>query len=92
MPKLKKQDGGETKTRKKKDPDAPKRPSAAYMFFCKEMREKIKEESPDCSFGEIGKLLGQKWAEADAAARKKYTAMAEKDKLRYDAVMKEYKP
>lgn len=76
--------------KKTKDPDAPKRPLAAYMFFCKEMREVVKKESPDVSFGEVGKILGKKWADADAATKKKFTDLAEKDKVRYEAAMKKY--
>lgn len=57
------------KEKKKKDPNAPKRPLAPYMFYCKEQREKVKASQPDISFGEIGKVLGQQWS-----------AMSEKDK------------
>lgn len=57
------------KEKKKKDPNAPKRPLAPYMFYCKEQREKVKASQPDISFGEIGKVLGQQWS-----------AMGEKEK------------
>jgi HMG (high mobility group) box len=49
------------KKKAKKDPNAPKGAKSAYMFFVQENREKIKEESPDISFGEMGKALGEKW-------------------------------
>ena len=42
----------------KKDPNAPKKPSSSYVFFNKEARTKIREENPDASFGEVGKLCG----------------------------------
>jgi hypothetical protein len=64
MPKVK-----EATAKKKKDPNAPKRPLAAYMFFCKETRPKVKEELPESTFGEIGRILGQRWAEADAPTK-----------------------
>mmetsp|Transcript_18438 Transcript_18438/g.22123 ORF Transcript_18438/g.22123 Transcript_18438/m.22123 type:complete len:89 (-) Transcript_18438:604-870(-) len=82
----------EKKEKKKKDPNAPRRPLAAYMFFCKEMRDAVKSENPELGFGEIGRVLGQKWAEADAATKKKYNDMAEKDKVRYVNEMKTYTP
>ena len=55
------EDEGASKKKKgkkgaKKDPNAPKGASSAYVFFNKESRSKIKEENPDASFGEIGKL------------------------------------
>mmetsp|Transcript_23978 Transcript_23978/g.52365 ORF Transcript_23978/g.52365 Transcript_23978/m.52365 type:complete len:88 (-) Transcript_23978:325-588(-) len=76
--------------KKKKDPNAPKRPLAAYMFFCKEMRESVKEENPEVTFGEIGKILGKKWADAEADEKKRFTELADKDKVRYDKEKKEY--
>jgi hypothetical protein len=48
-----------------KDPNAPKKNVAAYMFFCKATREEIKKEDDKLSFGEIGKILGARWKEAD---------------------------
>mmetsp|Transcript_22132 Transcript_22132/g.36924 ORF Transcript_22132/g.36924 Transcript_22132/m.36924 type:complete len:93 (-) Transcript_22132:301-579(-) len=85
MPKVK----GAT-AKKKKDPNAPKRPLAAYMFFCKETRDKIKEELPESTFGEIGRILGQRWADADVPTKKRFAEMAEEDKVRYEADMKDY--
>jgi hypothetical protein len=40
------------------------------MFFVQDYRDRIKEENPDVSFGETGKLLGAKWKEMDATAKK----------------------
>mmetsp|Transcript_22639 Transcript_22639/g.31579 ORF Transcript_22639/g.31579 Transcript_22639/m.31579 type:complete len:87 (+) Transcript_22639:143-403(+) len=80
----------ESSARKKKDPNAPKRALAAYMFFAKENRSIIKEENADISFGDIGRMLGQRWADADADTKKKYQDMAAKDKVRYDKQMSEY--
>jgi hypothetical protein len=37
--------------RSKKDPNAPKRPLSAYMFFSQDWRERIKAENPDAGFG-----------------------------------------
>ncbi len=47
----------------KKDPNAPKRGLSAFMIFSQENRSRIKEEHPTAKFGEMGKLLGQKWKE-----------------------------
>jgi hypothetical protein len=40
------------------------------MFFVQDYRERIKEENPDASFGEVGKLLGAKWKEMSDAEKK----------------------
>jgi len=66
----------------KKDPNAPKRPLSAYMFFSQDWRERIKTENPDAGFGEVGKLLGAKWKELDDEEKKPYVDMATADKVR----------
>lgn len=43
---------------------------SAYMFFVQDYRERIKEENPDATFGEVGKLLGAKWKEMSDAEKK----------------------
>jgi hypothetical protein len=58
------------KEKKKKDPNAPKRPLAPYMFYCKEQREKVKANQPDITFGEIGKVLGQQWSSMSEKEKK----------------------
>ena len=87
-------DGGKKSKKKKgakKDPNAPKRPRTAYMYFNIEMRPKIKEDNPDASFGELGKLIGQKYKEITEKEKAKFTAKAEKDKKRYEQEMAAYK-
>jgi structure-specific recognition protein 1 len=50
-------EGGATKakgkTKAKKDPNAPKRPMSAYFYFMNKSRDRIKEENPDVTFGEV---------------------------------------
>jgi hypothetical protein len=40
-------------TKKKKDKKAPKKALSAYNYYMAENRDRIKEENPDVSFGEI---------------------------------------
>ena len=75
----------------KKDPNAPKRGLSAFMFFSQANRDSIKKKHPGCSFGEVGKYLGQEWAKAPAAVKAKHDGEAAKDKARYEAAMKKYK-
>ncbi|KAL3911942.1 MAG: hypothetical protein SGARI_001398, partial [Bacillariaceae sp.] len=78
------------KTKAKKDPNAPKGAKSAYMFFNAENREKVKNENPDMSFGDIGKAMGEKWKKIDADEKAKYEEMAKKDKERAKKQMAEY--
>jgi len=75
-----KADGG----KKKKDPNAPKRGLSAYMFFANEQREKVREENPGIKFGEVGKMLGEKWKALSEKQRAPYEAKAAADKKRYE--------
>ena len=42
------------------------------MLFSKEHREKVKTESPDMSFGQIGKRLGEMWRELTDEEKQSY--------------------
>ena len=72
-------------TRRKKDPNAPKRALSAYMFFANENRDIVRSENPDVSFGQIGRLLGERWKPLSAADKEPYEAKAAADKKRYES-------
>ncbi|BGP58039.1 hypothetical protein JCM8202_001722 [Rhodotorula sphaerocarpa] len=86
MPKEGKTRSGKTASsaKPKKDPNAPKRPLSAYMLFSQDKRAEVKEEQPDVSFGEIGKILGSKWKEATPDEKKPYEDKAAAEKVRYE--------
>ncbi|RJE18329.1 hypothetical protein PHISCL_09341 [Aspergillus sclerotialis] len=73
-----------TVERKKKDPNAPKRGLSAYMFFANEQREKVREDNPGISFGQVGKMLGEKWKNLSDEDRRPYEEKAAADKKRYE--------
>lgn len=70
----------------KKDPNAPKRSLSAFFWYCSEGRQRIKAQNPEYRVGDIAKVLGRLWAEADALTKQKYEQMAERDKARYAQV------
>ncbi|KAI4126501.1 MAG: hypothetical protein LQ338_003720 [Usnochroma carphineum] len=74
----------ETGGKKKKDPNAPKRGLSAYMFFANENRDIVREENPGIGFGQVGKVLGEKWKALDQKQREPYEAKATADKKRYE--------
>ncbi|KAK3299126.1 high mobility group box domain-containing protein [Chaetomium fimeti] len=75
---------GERKQRGKKDPNAPKRGLSAYMFFANEQRDNVREENPGVSFGQVGKILGERWKALSDKQRAPYEAKAAADKKRYE--------
>lgn len=84
----KKDAGG--KKRAKKDKNAPKKATTAFMAYSKANREAVKKANPTATFGELGKILGAKWHELSDSEKQKYEKEAEKDKARYAAEMKDY--
>ncbi|KAF3911748.1 hypothetical protein AA313_de0205719 [Arthrobotrys entomopaga] len=92
MPKEKR--GSTAKTtrtgKKKKDPNAPKRGLSAYMFFANEQRENVRSENPGIAFGQVGKVLGERWKALSDKQRAPYEAKAAADKQRYEDEKKAY--
>ncbi|KAL2020158.1 hypothetical protein VTK56DRAFT_8682 [Thermocarpiscus australiensis] len=85
MPKEAKSKTGKAgKTRAKKDPNAPKRGLSAYMFFANEQRENVRAENPQATFGQVGKILGERWKALSDKQRAPYEAKAAADKKRYE--------
>jgi len=80
----------ETKVKRKKDPNAPKRGLSAYMFFANDNREKVRTDNPGITFGEVGKLLGEKWKELTDKEKLPYEAKAKTDKERYESEKARY--
>ncbi|CAJ2513131.1 Uu.00g012500.m01.CDS01 [Anthostomella pinea] len=74
----------EKSKRAKKDPNAPKRGLSAYMFFANEQRENVRDENPGISFGQVGKILGERWKALNDKQRTPYEAKAATDKKRYE--------
>ncbi|KAI4102875.1 MAG: hypothetical protein L6R37_004137 [Teloschistes peruensis] len=80
----------ETGGKRKKDPNAPKRGLSAYMFFANDNRESVREENPGISFGQVGKVLGEKWKALNSKQREPYEAKAKADKERYESEKASY--
>lgn len=69
-PRASKKDTGTKAGKAKKDPNAPKRPLSAYMYFSQENRSTVKEENPDASFGACLTRLPVAIAELTLRARR----------------------
>jgi len=76
--------------RRKKDPNAPKRPLSSYMLFCQAHREEVKKKYPGEGVVEIVKHLSKMWAKASDTEKKKFEAKAAKEKETYMKAVKKY--
>jgi|UniRef100_K3WX01 hypothetical protein len=77
-------------SRKKKDPNAPKRALSAYFFFCNEIRDSVRSQNPNMKITEIATLLAAKWRELPEKKRVKYQKMHEEAKVKYQSAMDDY--
>jgi len=82
--------GKDKKKRKKKDPNAPKRPKSSYMCFAVTRRPQLVKTNPDWDFGKFGKTIGEEWRGMSASKKAKFEKMAAADKTRYANEMKHY--
>lgn len=58
------------------------------MFFCDENRKDIKNENPDISFGEMSKILSEKWKNTEEDKKIIYIEKSDEDKERYKLEIK----
>lgn len=74
--------------KKLKDPNAPKRPRSAYIFYCQENRSNLS----DMDNKSILKELGKRWKTLTDKEKTPYVKMNEDDKVRYEREMETYTP
>jgi hypothetical protein len=79
---------GDKKSGDKKSGDKPQGPrgaKSAYMFFCADKRNEVKEAFPDYKMVEVSKELGRMWKEdySTDVDREDYVKQAAEDKERY---------
>lgn len=78
--------------KRKKDPNAPKRPQTAFFVFSTKHREEVKEELGEgARVGDIAKRLGEKWKELTDEDKLEYSEEAAKQKGAYDIAMDDYR-
>ena len=68
--KLEKTAGG--KVKKIKDANAPKRFLTAYMQFCLDTRQSLRDSNPEVSFSAMAQQLGELWKALDEGKKKVY--------------------
>lgn len=57
------------RTRKAKDPNAPKRPASSYILFQNEVRKELKAQHPALSNPELLTMIAKKWSEMPDEAK-----------------------
>tara|TARA_B100000902_G_scaffold318447_1_gene310373 strand:+ start:331 stop:918 length:588 start_codon:yes stop_codon:yes gene_type:complete len=78
------------KQKKKKDPNAPKRASSAWIFYTSEKRSELHEENPDKKMTELTTIMSEMWRNLTDEEKKPYKDLETKDRERYKLEMDEY--
>jgi len=69
--------------RAKKDPNAPKRPMSAFLFFSQDKRKIIKGENPGMRNTEISRVLGELWKEASDEEKSPHIKREARERAKY---------
>ncbi|KAM8906097.1 high mobility group protein B3-like [Lycaon pictus] len=76
--------------KKKKDPNAPKRPPSGFFLFCSESLPKSKSTNPGISIGDVAKKLGRCGNNLSDSEKQPYNKAA-KLKEKYEKDVADYK-
>lgn len=83
--------GAKKGKKKKKDPNAPKKPPSAFLIFTSEHREKIKADNPGISITDIAKKSGEMWKKMSTTEKTPYEAKYAKLKEKYEMEVAAYR-
>ncbi|KAJ3436868.1 high mobility group protein [Anaeramoeba flamelloides] len=77
-------------TRRRKDPNEPKRNKTAYLFYALEQRPILLRENQELKISEVSRLIAQGWKNLSQSEKGPYRSLADQDKIRYQQEMEEY--
>ncbi|KAG8962051.1 hypothetical protein FRC03_004640 [Tulasnella sp. 419] len=73
-----------------KDPNAPKRPTGAYILFQNDIRKQVQEQMPGATQHTILAEVSQLWKDLDPGLKQAYYDQVEKAKKDYDVKKRDY--
>lgn len=82
--------GSETKFKKHKDPNAPKRPKTGFLFFCDEMRSEVKKTTPSLQMCGVMKELGKMWGTYSDEQKEQFNSQSRNARSEYEEKIEEY--
>ena len=75
---------GGRRRRAVRDPNAPKKPMNAYMFYASRNRKAVASSHPDAKFAEVTQLIGESWRGMSDKEKVPYVRLATEDRARYE--------
>lgn len=80
----------EGKTKKVKDPNAPKRNASAYLLYSNAARNDVRDANPNAGIADINKVLSENFKALPSEERAVWDMKAAVDKERYSREMAKY--
>ena len=74
-----------------KDPNMPKRPKTAFFIYSNDVREKVRQDNPGITFGDISRVISTMWKEMDQTEKEPFFAREREDKERYQIEMADFR-
>lgn len=78
--------------KRKRDPNMPKRPTTAFLYFTADKRAEVKEANPGIKVTDVSKKIGEMWRALDDAGKAPYAEKASTDRARWKEEMEAYEP
>jgi len=81
------------KSAKHRDPDLPKRPTNAYLLFCEQEKERLRQqqqEDPENNTRDLSKAMTEAWKKLSEEDKQPFYKLYEEDRIRYQKEMVEY--
>jgi high mobility group protein B3 len=82
--------GNDQSSKKKRDPNRPKKNKNGYLFFCQDKRDSVKTQHPNLDGKELVRILSKMWNDMSDKEKVPYQQRADKDKKRYHQEMEKY--
>ena len=76
----------------KKDPNKPKGPTSAYLFYLQHRRREAKEAGEKIDFTTFSQECSASWKDMDDEDKADFFQQADEDKKRYQKEMESYVP
>lgn len=86
------QDELSKKRKRKKDPNAPKKPKTSYNYFFIEERKRLADKHPTKKSNEIVKMVSANWNDLSEDDKQEYIKKHTVDQRRYSDEMSDYVP
>ncbi|XP_012784253.1 high mobility group protein B4 [Ochotona princeps] len=82
---------GKRKKRRKRDPQAPRRPPSSFVLFCQDHYAQLKRENPNWSVVQVAKATGKMWAAASDKDKQPYEDRAAYLRAKYFEELEDYR-